>query len=71
MNPFSKRITQLEPPPPVNPITGRPFNTPAPVRDERAESELAAGQAALANAVRPAPVAAAFRATSGWAGARD
>jgi hypothetical protein len=66
----SKRIRTIEPPPPVDPISGRPYGQPAPVRDERDEAELAAGQAALATARVPAPIQVGFRPNSGWAGAR-
>ncbi len=66
----SKRVQQIEPPEPINPITGRPYGVAAPVRDEQAERELAAGQAALASARAPAPIPAGFKPNSGWAGAR-
>jgi hypothetical protein len=50
----SGRVTKLDPPPPVNPFTGKPFGEPAaPQIDERAAAEVAAGQLALATAEAP------------------
>ncbi len=49
----SKRVTKIDPPAPVNPITNRPYGQTAPQRDERAEAEIAAGQLALATATPP------------------
>ena len=70
-NPLSRRKQTIDPPPPTNPITGRPYGEPKPERDERAESELAAGQAALANAVPPKPIRVGFDPQrSAWRGAR-
>ena len=66
----SKRTRTIDPPPPVNPITGRPYGERPPVRDEEAERRAADGQLALANARRPAPTSAPFRANDGWRGAR-
>ena len=72
LNPFSKRTQRIEPPAPLDPITGRPYGQPKPERDERAESELAAGQAALASAVRPAPINVGYDPQrSAWRGARN
>lgn len=69
--PFTRRTRRIEPPRPTNPITGRPYGEPKPERDERAESELAAGQAALANADVPEPMRVGFDPQrSAWRGAR-
>ena len=71
-NPFSRRVSTVEPPAPINPITNRPYNAPVPQRDERREAEIAAGQAALASADVPAPVAVGFDPRrSAWKGTRE
>jgi hypothetical protein len=71
-NPFSKRVTRHDPPPPVNPITGRPYGVAKPEPDEQAARELAAGQAALASAVVPEPIQVGYDPQrSAWRGARD
>lgn len=50
----SKRVQTFDPPPPVNPFTGKPYGEGAtPEIDERAAAELAAGQLALATAEAP------------------
>lgn len=50
----SKRVQTFDPPPAVNPFTGRPFGEGArPEVDERAAAEIAAGQLALAGARGP------------------
>lgn len=71
MKPFSKRVTKIEPPAPISPITGRPYGEAAPERDEAAEAAFAAGQLALASAIAPPPPQVGFRPNGGWAGARD
>jgi hypothetical protein len=69
--PFSRRRQTIEPPAPTNPITGRPYGQPKPERDEQGDAERAAGQLALAQADRPAPVAVGFDPQrSAWRGAR-
>jgi hypothetical protein len=67
----SRRVQTIEPPAPVNPVTGKPYGQVRPERDERAEAELAAGQLALAQAVVPAPIAVGFDPQrSMWRGTR-
>lgn len=70
MNPFSKRVTKVEPPAAINPVTNRPYGEPVAERDEAADAELAAGQLALASAVAPKPPQVGFRPNGGWRGAR-
>lgn len=69
VNPFSKRVTKIEPPAPLSPITGRPYGEAAPERDEVADAARAAGQLALATATPPPPPNVGFR-PGGWRGAR-
>lgn len=49
----SGRVTKLDPPPALNPFTGKPFGEPTPQIDEQAAREIAAGQLALATAEAP------------------
>ena len=68
----SNRVEHIDPPPAFDPVRGRPFGQPAPEQDDRAAAELAAGQLALANAVRPDPINVGFDPRrSAWAGTRD
>lgn len=69
----SKRTQIIEPPAPVNPITGVPYGqAPPPVLDERAAAEIAAGQLALATAQPPAarPAIGYRPRDCAWVGAR-
>jgi len=70
MNPFSKRVREVEPPAQINPVTNRPYGAPVAERDEASEAAFAAGQLALANAIAPEPPQVGFRPNGGWRGAR-
>ena len=68
----SRRVQTINPPPPIDPISNRPYGQPRPERDEAQEAAIAAGQSALANANVPAPVAVGYDPRrSAWKGTRD
>ena len=68
----SNRFEQLEPPAPMDPVRNRLYGEAAPIHDEQAAAELAAGQIALANAVVPPPIVVGFDPRrSAWRGTRD
>ena len=64
----AQRVQQIPEPAPVDPISGRPYGTPAPADTERDDAEFAAGQLALAGAYGPGEHLRELLKAEGWDG---
>ncbi len=64
----ARRVEHIPAPAPVDPISGRPYGTPAPADTERDDAEFAAGQLALATAYGPGEYLAELLKAEGYDG---